>query len=166
MASIANFGLDVGIYGPLADPPTILGLAQHAEATGFESIWLADHIAFPVTYTSEYPYSAKGDFPTKLDDPLMEPLATLGVLVGATKRVRIGTAVLVLPQRNPIVVAPEMRVSDAVLIMIERGFRHLPVVGPGAKILGVFSVRDALPREIGNAVSLAEFNEQVNDALG
>ena len=50
--------------------------------------------------------------------------------------------------------------------MIERGFRHLPIVGPGSKILGVFSVRDALPREIGTALSQAEFNEQVNDALG
>ncbi len=68
--------------------------------------------------------------------------------------------------RNPFCVAPEILVSDAVLIMIERGFRHLPIVGAGAKILGVFSVRDALPREIGAAVSLAEFHEQVNDALG
>jgi len=68
--------------------------------------------------------------------------------------------------RNPYCVAPEMQVSDAVLIMIERGFRHLPIMGAGSKILGVFSVRDALPREIGNAVSLAEFHEQVNDALG
>ncbi|HSV36556.1 MAG TPA: CBS domain-containing protein [Ramlibacter sp.] len=67
---------------------------------------------------------------------------------------------------NPQCVAPETRVSDAVVIMIERGFRHLPIVGPGGKILGVFSVRDALPREISNALSLAEFNEQVNDALG
>ena len=63
-------------------------------------------------------------------------------------------------------VPPETPVSDAVVIMIERGFRHLPIVGPAAKILGVFSVRDALPREIGNAMSLAEFHEQVNDALG
>lgn len=68
--------------------------------------------------------------------------------------------------KNPITVEPEMLVSDAVLIMIERGFRHLPIVAPGNKILGVFSVRDALPREIGNAMSLAEFNEQVNDAAG
>ena len=68
--------------------------------------------------------------------------------------------------RNPICVEPEMLVSDAVLIMIERGFRHLPIVEAGSKILGVFSVRDALPREIGNAVSLAEFNDQVNDAVG
>lgn len=67
--------------------------------------------------------------------------------------------------RHPICVAPEMAVADAVLIMLERGFRHLPIVGVGGKILGVFSARDALPREIGNAVSLAEFNEQVNDAV-
>jgi CBS domain-containing protein len=67
---------------------------------------------------------------------------------------------------NPVCVPPETPVSDAVLIMIEKGFRHLPVVAPGARILGVFSVRDALPREIGTALSQAEFNEQVNDALG
>jgi CBS domain-containing protein len=67
---------------------------------------------------------------------------------------------------NPVCVSQEMLVSDAVLIMIERGFRHLPVLATGSKLLGVFSVRDALPREIGAAVSLAEFNEQVNDALG
>lgn len=67
---------------------------------------------------------------------------------------------------HPICVPPEMPVSDAVVIMLEKGFRHLPIVGPGPKILGVFSVRDALPREIGTALSQAEFNEQVNDALG
>ena len=59
-----------------------------------------------------------------------------------------------------------MKVADAVLIMIERGFRHLPVLTDRGRILGVFSVRDALPREVNLAVGLAEFNEQVNDALG
>ena len=68
--------------------------------------------------------------------------------------------------RNPFCAAPDMLVSDAVLTMIERGFRHLPVISASGKILGVFSVRDALPREIGNAVSLAEFRDSVNDALG
>jgi CBS domain-containing protein len=67
---------------------------------------------------------------------------------------------------NPQCVAPETKVSDAVLIMLERGFRHLPIVAPGGKILGVFSIRDALPREIGTALDQTEFNEQVNDALG
>lgn len=76
------------------------------------------------------------------------------------------TAVTAVMTRSPRVVPPEIRVADAVLIMIERGFRHLPVLGHDGKILGVFSVRDALPREINAAVGLAEFNEQVNDALG
>lgn len=72
--------------------------------------------------------------------------------------------------RHPISITPETLVSDAVVIMIERGFRHLPIVGvpiagAGSKILGVFSARDALPREISNAVSLAEFNEKVNDIV-
>jgi CBS domain-containing protein len=66
---------------------------------------------------------------------------------------------------NPICVPPETPVSDAVVLMLERGFRHLPLV-KGSKILGVFSVRDALPRELGAALSQTEFNEQVNDVLG
>ena len=67
---------------------------------------------------------------------------------------------------KPICVPPETPVSEAVVLMIERGFRHLPVVTDKQRILGVFSVRDALPREINSALDMAEFNEQVNDALG
>jgi probable F420-dependent oxidoreductase len=105
MASLSSFGLDIGIYGTLANPKTILQLAQHAEGAGFGSIWLADHVAFPVSFQSKYPYSATGDFPTRLVDPLMEPVATMAVLVGATKRVRIGTAALIMPYRNPVLLA-------------------------------------------------------------
>jgi len=76
------------------------------------------------------------------------------------------TTVAAVMTRNPRCVPPETSVADAIVIMIERGFRHLPVVRPGGRILGVFSVRDALPRELSTAVSLAEFNEQMNDAGG
>ena len=68
--------------------------------------------------------------------------------------------------RNPISVVPEKKVAEAVVIMIERGFRHLPIINAAGKILGVFSIRDAMPRELGNAVNQAEFNDRVNDALG
>jgi CBS domain-containing protein len=67
---------------------------------------------------------------------------------------------------DPDSVGPETRVADAVLMMIEHDFRHLPVVAADGKLLGVFSVRDALPREVNTAYGLSEFNEQVNDALG
>jgi CBS domain-containing protein len=73
-------------------------------------------------------------------------------------------AQIMTPQ--PRCVAPETKVSDAVLIMIERGFRHLPVQDADHRVLGVFSIRDALPRELGTALNEVEFNEQVNDALG
>lgn len=101
--------------------------------------------------------------------------ALLGILTERDLMVRVlakavdpaKTKVSEVMTRNPRCVPPDMKVSEAVLIMIERGFRHLPVVGEGGKkILGVFSVRDALPREVNTALSLAEFNEQMNDALG
>ena len=112
MASLDKFGLDVGIYGANALPETVLRLATRAEDAGFGSIWLADHVAFPVSFKSEYPYAAKGQFPTKLDDPLLEPVATMGVLIGATQRVRIGVAVLIMPYRNPLLLARMLATLD------------------------------------------------------
>jgi CBS domain-containing protein len=76
------------------------------------------------------------------------------------------TTVTQVMTRNPQCISPEVKVADAVLIMIERGFRHLPIVDADKRVLGVFSARDALPRELNTAVDMAEFNEQVNDALG
>jgi probable F420-dependent oxidoreductase len=100
-----GFGLDVGIYGALAQPERILRLVAMAEQAGYHFIWLADHVAFPVAFRSQYPYSAKGAFPAPLSDPLLEPIATMGVLIGATKHIRIGTAVLIMPYRNPLLLA-------------------------------------------------------------
>ncbi|MEO8856042.1 MAG: CBS domain-containing protein [Burkholderiaceae bacterium] len=102
------------------------------------------------------------------------PGSLLGILTERDLMVRVvakaldpkKTLVVDTMTRNPHCAAPDMRVSDAVLVMMERGFRHLPVLSAAGKILGCFALRDALPREIGNAVSLAEFHDQVNDALG
>jgi probable F420-dependent oxidoreductase len=106
MTQALTFGLDVGIYGRLATRDDILELAELAEASGLESIWVADHVIFPVTFTSPYPYSATGSFPVDMtQEPLLEPIATMGVLVGATQRVKIGTAVLIMPYRNPVLLA-------------------------------------------------------------
>jgi probable F420-dependent oxidoreductase len=103
MAQALKVGLDVGIYGRLATRDHILELAALAESAGLESIWVADHVIFPSTLTSQYPYSATGAFPVDMTrEPLLEPIATLGVLVGATRRVKIGTAVLVMPYRHPV----------------------------------------------------------------
>ena len=86
------------------------------------------------------------------------------VLARALEPKQTTLAQVMTPQ--PQCVPPETPVSDAVVTMLERGFRHLPIVGPDRKVMGVFSIRDALPLELGAALSQAEFNEQVNDALG
>jgi probable F420-dependent oxidoreductase len=112
MAALSSFGLDVGTYGRLATPEPVLRLARLAEDMDFASVWVADHVVFPVSFASKYPYAKEGDFPSKLDDPLLEPIAILGVLAGATRRVRLGTAVLVMPYRNPVLQARQLVTID------------------------------------------------------
>ena len=105
-------GIDVGIYGALATPENVIGLAQFAESRNYHSIWLADHIVFPAKVESRYPYSPDGSFPAPDTDPILEPIATMGVLAGATKKVKIGTAVLVMPYRNPVVLGRMLATYD------------------------------------------------------
>ena len=142
MAKELKFGLDVGIYGRTATRDTILELTELAETSGFESVWLADHVIFPTAFASKYPYSATGSFPIDMTkEPLLEPIATMGVLVGATRRVNIGTAVLVMPYRNPVLLA--------------RMLVTLDVLSGGRTILGAgvgwlaeeFAALDARPYE-------------------
>ena len=102
--------------------------------------------------------------PDKLLGIVTERDLTTRVLARALDPKQTTLAQIMTP--NPLCVSPQTKVSDAVLMMIERGFRHLPIVGADHKVMGVFSVRDALPREVDAALSQTEFNEQVNDVLG
>ena len=66
---------------------------------------------------------------------------------------------------DPVTVGADMKVSDAVLLMKERRFRHLPVVSPMGKVLGMFSFRDASPREIIDAEDMAAQFDEATDVL-
>lgn len=70
------------------------------------------------------------------------------------------TPVSVIMTHNPHFIAPETTVLDAVLIMKRHNFRHLPIISPTSKILGVFSLRDAMPREIVDAENIADLIDQ------
>jgi CBS domain-containing protein len=68
---------------------------------------------------------------------------------------------------NPRSVLANMPVSEAVLLMREGGFRHLPIVSNEGNVLAVFSLRDAMPREIIDADQLAEhFDQEFSNVLG
>ena len=75
------------------------------------------------------------------------------------------TPVSAVMTRNPMTVPPEMSVREAVLLMKERRFRHLPIVAATGKVVGMFSFRDASPREMIDADDLAEQLDEVTDVL-
>jgi probable F420-dependent oxidoreductase len=98
--------------GAAADPSMLGALAQTAEAVGFDSVWISDHVVVPEHIESAYPYSADGRFPTLPTQPYLEPLTTLGYLAGITRRVRLGIAVLILPYRHPLLTAKMVATLD------------------------------------------------------
>ncbi len=79
--------------------------AQRAEALGFESIWTGDHIVLPTAGTDQYPYTADGSFSRSADEPFLETMTLLSYVAARTRTIRIGSTVVILPYRNPIVQA-------------------------------------------------------------
>lgn len=112
MADSLSIGCSIPTSGPAADPTAFGALAQTAEALGFDSIWVSDHVVVPERIASSYPYSPDGRFPTGPAQPYLEPLASLSYLAGVTRRVRLGTHVLVLPYRHPLLTAKMVTTLD------------------------------------------------------
>jgi alkanesulfonate monooxygenase SsuD/methylene tetrahydromethanopterin reductase-like flavin-dependent oxidoreductase (luciferase family) len=110
--------MDVGIVLPVegeqANRQTILAVARSAEDLGYHSIWVTDRLLKPLSPPGGYPYSQdRGQIAFRPDRNWLDPMAVMGLVAGATSRVQIGTSVLVLPYRNPIVVAQEAASLDA-----------------------------------------------------
>ena len=121
-----KFGLTHGNMGRTSDPDTAWEMARAAEAAGFESLWTVDHAIIPTVYEKVYPETPDGHFPFPLDHPLADPLPWLTWVGAATSRVKLGTAILVLPQRNVVVTAKEAATVDRLT-----GGRLLLGVGAG-----------------------------------
>jgi probable F420-dependent oxidoreductase len=117
-----EFGCHLPVYGPAATREVLLPFARRMEALGYDSLWASDHIVIPYTIASRYPYSATGAFPLPPATNFLEPLTALALVAGATERVRLGTTVLVLPHRHPVLTAKILATLD-----------HL---APGRVILG------------------------------
>lgn len=95
--------------------PAQLGIAQMATAledAGFASLWVSDHVVMPTTVTSRYPYTADGVATWATDDPWYDSIVALSMAAAVTRNVELGTAVLVLPQRNPVVLAKQIASLD------------------------------------------------------
>jgi probable F420-dependent oxidoreductase len=98
-----------------ASGPLHAGIVQHAaalERAGFDSLWVSDHIVMPRTIASRYPFAADGRATWPTDTPYLDALIALALAAAVTTRVRLGTAALVLPQRNPVLVAKQAASID------------------------------------------------------
>jgi probable F420-dependent oxidoreductase len=97
------FGIN---FGPCADPAVALRVARTAEAAGFESVWTGEHVVLP---DPQLPPS-----PAPPGTPMLDPAVALAFLAAGTQRLRLGTGIIILPQRNPLVLAKELASVDVV----------------------------------------------------
>ena len=107
-----TFGCSLPSRGQMASPDNMRRLAQRAEDLSFDHVWVSDHIVIPHEVDSFYPYAADGVAPFQRDNTYLEPLAALNFLAGCTTRVRLGTHVLILPYRNPVLTAKILATLD------------------------------------------------------
>lgn len=125
-----RFPLRVGAKLPHTGPlPARYGLARMAavlEEAGFDSIWVSDHVVFPHEVSSHYPFAADGRVTWPLDVDYLEPIVALSAITSTTSRVELGTSVLILPMRNPVMFA-----KQAACIDVLSGGRLVVGVGAG-----------------------------------
>ncbi len=109
--------MDVGVFVPLgngnATPEILRAVGREIEDRGFESIWVPEHVVLFDDYESEYPYSSDGKFPAGGDAGMLEPLGALSFLAAVTDRVRLGTGICLVPQRNPVYTAKAVTDLDS-----------------------------------------------------
>jgi probable F420-dependent oxidoreductase len=118
-----QFGLGLPHAGATARGPHLVRFAQRAEALGFESLWCGDHVILPTAGTSQYPYTTDGSFPRPADVDYLETFTVLSYVASVTQRVRLGSTVIILPYRHPVVQA--------------KMFASLDVLSAGRVICGV-----------------------------
>lgn len=91
----------------------LIELARGAEESGFESLWTVEHVVFPDNYSSTYPYDRSGKMAMDATTPLPDPLIWLTWVAAVTTTLRLGTGILILPQRNPVILAKTLSTIDS-----------------------------------------------------
>lgn len=99
--------------GVAADPEWMVEFARHAEAVGFESLYVPEHAVVPSGYQSRYPYAPDARIPVPIDCPFPDPLELLAFLAAATETLVLATGILILPQHHPVILAKRVATLDA-----------------------------------------------------
>jgi probable F420-dependent oxidoreductase len=107
-----RIGVRVPNSGSLPAQVGIPSLARSAEEAGFESLWVSDHVVMPRTIRSRYPFADDGRAAWPTTTGWLDALVALGAIAAVTERATVGTAVLVLPLRHPVVLAKQAASID------------------------------------------------------
>jgi probable F420-dependent oxidoreductase len=83
-----------------------------AEELGFESLWMGEHLGFPVEFKSPYPYDESGKPPVRNDAMIHDPLIVFAYLAAVTRTIKFATGVYILPLRNPFSIAKAIASLD------------------------------------------------------
>ncbi len=109
-----------------ADPRVTADFVRLLEELGCESVWAVEHIVVPETYGSSYPYDASGKMSLRPGDDVPDPLHWLTFAAAHTSSLLLGTAMLILPEHNPVILAKRLTTVDAL-----SGGRLIAGVGVG-----------------------------------
>jgi probable F420-dependent oxidoreductase len=108
--------MHVGVFAiaanPFATPDYVEALGSGAEQRGFHSLWVPEHAVLFDSYQSAYPYAADGRLPAPSNSAPLDPFAILSFLAAATRTIRLGTGICLVPQRNPVYTAKEVATVD------------------------------------------------------
>jgi probable F420-dependent oxidoreductase len=105
-------GLAFANTGPFAEAEGLVTMAVAAEQAGVESVWTVEHVIWPSNYDSEYPYSPSGKMPGDKTSSIPDPLVWLSFVAAHTTKMQLGTGIVILPERNPLVFAKEVATLD------------------------------------------------------
>ena len=92
-------------------PAAVVQAARHAEALGYDNLWAIERLLYPTRPRSKYPATPDGSLP-KMYAQALTPLETLTYVAAHTERIGLGTAVLVMPLHNPVVLARQLATLD------------------------------------------------------
>ena len=98
-------------FNKYSTPETMVRTAKIVEDAGLHSLWVPEHVVFFERHESRYPYSEDGRIPGN-PDGLIDPFSALAFIAGHTQRIRLGTAICLVPQRNPIYTARQVADVD------------------------------------------------------
>ena len=108
--------MKVGAFVPIgtlnANPEFAGAVGPTLEDRGFESLWVAEHVVLFDDYDSEYPYDQSGKFPGAGDSGILEPWTALSFVAATTSRLRLGTGICLVGQRNPVYTAKQVADVD------------------------------------------------------